>query len=83
MDGLVPIFEAMKTGDTHRDFCIDDAIFHIKKATEALTDGLKDPEAWYNASQSSMRTFVKIIPLILALQIVESLDAPSKTPVEN
>ena len=26
MDGLVPIFEAMKTGEKHRDFCIDDAM---------------------------------------------------------
>ena len=74
MDGLVPIFEAMKTGEKHRDFCIDDAIFHIKKASEILTDGLKDPEAWYKTSQVSMKVIAKSIPLILALQIVESLD---------
>ena len=83
MDGLVPIFEAMKTGDKHRDYCIDDAVFHIKKATEALTDGLKDPEAWYNTSQVAMKVLAKSIPFILALQIVESLDAPCKTPEEN
>lgn len=81
MDGLVPIFEAMKTGDTHRDYCIDDAIFHIKKATEALMVGLKDPETWYETSQSAAKVIAKSIPFILALQIVESLE--TKTPVEN
>jgi len=83
MEGLVPIFEAMKTGDKHRDYCIDDAIFHIKKASEALTDGLRDPEAWYNTSQVAMKVIAKSIPLIIALQIVESLDAPNKNPAEN
>jgi hypothetical protein len=38
MDGLVPLLEAMKTGEACRDFFIDDAIFHFKKATEALTE---------------------------------------------
>ena len=82
MDGLVPIFEAMKTGDKHRDYCVDDAVYHIKKASEALTDGLKDPEAWYNTSQAATKILAKSLPFILALQIVESLDAP-KTPEEN
>jgi hypothetical protein len=65
MDGLIPLLEAMKTGDKHRDFCIDDAIFHIKKATEALTDGIKDPEAWYNTSQTSAKVLAEIFPLLL------------------
>ena len=82
MNGLVPILEAMKTGDKHRDYCVDDAVFHIKKASEALTDGLKDPEAWYNTSQAATKILAKSIPFILALQIVESLD-DHKTPEEN
>ena len=75
MDGLVPILEAMKTGDKYRDFCIDDAAFHIKKATEALTDGLKDPEAWYKSSEATMKVFAKSLPLILAFQILESQES--------
>jgi tRNA-dihydrouridine synthase len=82
MDGLVPILEAMKTGDKHRDYCVDDAVYHIKKASEALTDGLKDPEAWYNTSQAATKVLAKSLPFILALQIVESLDG-QKTPEEN
>jgi len=72
MDGLVPILEAMKTGDKYRDFCIDDAVFYIKKASEALTDGLKDPEAWFKTSETAMAVFVKSLPLILAIQMLES-----------
>jgi hypothetical protein len=83
MDGLVPILEAMKTGDRNRDYCIDDAVFHIKKATEALTEGLRDPEAWYNTSQASMKVLAKSIPFILALQIVESLDEKNQVPGGN
>jgi hypothetical protein len=65
MDGLIPLLEAMKTGDKYRDYCVDDAIFHIKKATEALTDGIKDPEAWYTTSQSSSKVFANVFPLLL------------------
>lgn len=83
MDGLVPLLEAMKTGDKYRDCCIDDAIFHIKKATEALTDGFKDPVAWYNTSKSTSKMLAKLVPFILAYQIAESLDHSDKKSEEN
>jgi hypothetical protein len=69
----IAILEAMKTGDKYRDCCLDDAIFHMKKAAEALTDGLKDPEAWYNTSQASSKLLAKCLPFIIALQISDSL----------
>jgi hypothetical protein len=83
MDGLVPLLEAMKTGDKYRDCCVDDAIFHIKKATEALTDGFKDPEAWYKTSKSTSKMLAKVFPFILAYQIAESLDFSDKKSEEN
>ena len=73
MDGLIPLFESMKNGDIHHDFCIDDAIFHIKKATEALTEGLADPIIWHARSEACSRIIIKFLPVILALQIAESL----------
>jgi hypothetical protein len=77
MDGIVSLLEAMKTGDAHKDYCIDDAVFHIKKASEAITVGFKDPEAWYKASQAAAKIIAKSLPFILAVQVAESLDYSS------
>ena len=83
MDGLVPLLEAMKTGEVYRDFCIDDAIFHVKKATEALTEGVKDPVAYRKNAEAGTRVLVKMLPLILAYQILESQGESDQTPVES
>ena len=84
MDGMVPLFESMKNGEIHHDFCIDDAIFHIKKATEALTEGLADPVTWHAQSEACTRIIIKFLPVILAIQIAESLDEGiPQVPGEN
>jgi hypothetical protein len=70
MDGMIPLIEALKTGDKHKDYCIDDAIFHIKKATEALTEGLKDPQTWYTNSQNAIQVLAKSLPFIIAVQML-------------
>ena len=79
----IAIIEAMKTGDKYRDFCLDDAIFHMKKAAEALSEGLKDPVAWYKTSQASTKVLAKVFPLVIALQIAESLEKPNQTSEES
>ena len=68
----VNALEMKKTGEKFHDFCIDDAIFHIKKAQEALDEGLLDPEAWYKSSLFTSKVLAKSLPFILALQIQES-----------
>jgi hypothetical protein len=84
MNGLVPIFEAMKTGDKYRDYCIDDAIFHLKKASEALQEGLADPCAWYQKSESTAKVLAKSLPFIIALsQTLKSPDESDQKPEEN
>ena len=80
MDGMIPLFEAMKNGNVHHDFCIDDAIFHIKKATEALTEGLTDPIMWHARSEASTKILIQCLPVILALQIAQSLDESDLIP---
>jgi hypothetical protein len=63
--------EARKNGDQYHDFCIDDAIFHVKKALEILEEGLADPVAWYTDSQASAKILAKSLPFILAIQMLE------------
>jgi len=65
--------ESRKNGDKYHDFCIDDAIFHIKKAHEALEDGLADPKAWYETSKITTKVLAKCLPFIVAVQMQESL----------
>jgi len=65
--------ESRKNGDRYHDFCIDDAIFHIKKAQEALEEGLSDPKAWYTSSKFTSQVLAKSLPFILAVQMQESL----------
>ena len=72
MDELISALEIKRTGQKFHDFCIDDAIFHIKKAKEALEEGLADPVAWYSSSQFSAKVLAKSLPFILAVQIQES-----------
>ena len=77
---LVQLLEKMKTGSKCRDYCINDAIFHIEKASEALNEGLKDPEKWYEMSQAGARLLVKSLPFILAVQMSESRgESPQKS----
>ena len=73
MDELISALEIKRTGQKFHDFCIDDAIFHIKKAKEALEEGLADPVAWYSSSHFSAKVLAKSLPFILAVQIQESL----------
>lgn len=72
MDDLIPALESRKNGEKYHDFCIDDAIFHIKKAIEALEEGLADPLAWHASSQFSAKILAKSLPFILAIQMQES-----------
>lgn len=45
--------------------CIDDALFHLRRAREALEEGLKDPDAWAKDNADAIKTFMLIAPYIL------------------
>ena len=69
----VVTLESRKIGEKYHDFCIDEAIFHINKAHEALKDGLADPAAWYATSRFTAGVLAKCLPFIVAVQMQESL----------
>ena len=74
MDVMLLLLETKKNGEKYHDFCIDDAIFHLKKANEAINEGLQDPAAWYASSQFSAKILAKSLPFIIAIQMQESQD---------
>lgn len=69
LDEVIEKLETRRTGDLYNDFCIDDAIFHIKKAQEALE---AEPVTWYRDSTMCARVIAKSLPLIVLLQWQES-----------
>jgi len=68
MDTLLKDLESHKTGEKFHDFVIDDAMFYIKKAQEALDEGLKDPKLWYRNEQINSQTFFTLFPHIYFTQ---------------
>lgn len=68
MDLLIDGLESRKSGEKFHDFVLDDAIHSIKRAKEALEDGMKDPEHWWNESMLTTKTFMTLFPLIYMVQ---------------
>jgi hypothetical protein len=64
MDDMIKTLESRKTGEKFHDFVLSDAIHFIHKAQDALEDGLKDPEGWYNNEQAGLKTFCTLFPQI-------------------
>ena len=65
MDELIRDIENRKNGEKFHDFVLDEAVFYINKAQEALE---ADPEEWYKNSQLSAQTFIKLFPQIYFTQ---------------
>jgi hypothetical protein len=64
IDGLI----SRKTGDKYHDFVLDDAISSIKRANEAIEEGLKDPEQWWTESLIQAKTIATMFPFIYLVQ---------------
>ncbi len=68
MDYIIKGLESQKNGDMFHDFVLNDAIFYIKKAQEALDEGLRNPEQWYRNEQINSSTFFNLFPQIYFTQ---------------
>ena len=77
IDCLITHLQSQKTGEKHHDFCIDDAVFHLEKAQEALLEGMAQPKKWYEDALFTAKTFQKCMPFIYLVQ--ESLQRESHT----
>ena len=47
---------------------IDDSLFHLRRAKEALVDGLKNPKEWVQESEETIKTFYAMIPFLLLMR---------------
>ena len=68
MDLIIDGLESRKNGEKYHDFVLDDAIHSLKRAKEALEDGMTDPEHWWKESLMTTKTFMTLFPLIYMVQ---------------
>ena len=68
MDLCIDGLEFRKNGEKYHDFVLDDAISSIKRAKEALEEGLVDPVKWWSDSLIQAKTFATLFPFIYLLQ---------------
>lgn len=68
MDSIVWYLENLKNGTPDHDFVIDEALYHIQLAREAIEDGLKNPSEWRQRAELTARTLAKGMPFMWALQ---------------
>ncbi len=61
--------EHLKNGDPDHDYVIDEIIFHLQKAQEALTEGLPDPKRWRLRGVHGDRVLAQALPYLVALSI--------------
>ena len=87
MDLLIDGLVSRKNGDKYHDFVLDDAIVSIKRAKEALEEGMEDPEKWWNESLIQAKTFATLFPFIYLVQQRISHNHPQtageNSPVEH
>lgn len=68
MDLIIDGLESKKNGDTYHDFVLDDAINSIKRAQEALDEGMANPKKWWTDNFVNTKTFMTLFPFIYMVQ---------------
>lgn len=56
----------------YEKFCVDEAQYHLNRARELLTDGLRDPKKYHDETKTFYQLMTKVFPLMVLLQQNES-----------
>lgn len=67
----------VKTEDIH---CVEDALFHLRRAKEALVDGLANAKEWSKETEEAMKIFLFMMPYIVAMMPDKKLTHPHSAP---
>lgn len=52
----------------YEKFCIDEAQYHLNRARELLTEGLRNPKKYYDEGQEFYRMMAKLFPFMILIQ---------------
>lgn len=69
----------LKTMNEHEKFCVEEANYHLQRAHELLTDGLRDAKKYHDEAKEFYRMMAKLFPLMILLQHSESQLPDSET----
>ena len=63
----------------HERFCVNEANYHLQRAQELLTEGLRNPKKYHDESREFYRMLTKLLPFMVLIQHNESLRPDSET----
>jgi hypothetical protein len=69
--------------DKYREFCVREAQYHIDRARELLSDGLRDPKKYYDEAQEFYKVMAKMFPLMILLQQCNEPQLPDQEMEES
>ena len=58
----------LKLMDEYEQFCIDEAAYHMDRAKEVLTEGLRDPKKYHDEAKGFYKILAKLFPLMILMQ---------------
>lgn len=56
------------TKSIEAQYCIEDCLFHLRRAKECLNDGLKNPSEWMKDSHEVAKLCLAMIPILLLMK---------------
>lgn len=65
--------------DEYEKFCVDEVKFHLDRAHEILTEGMRDPKKYHDESKEFYRVLAKLFPLMIIMQYSEPQPPDSET----
>jgi hypothetical protein len=48
--------------------CVEDALFHLRRAREALVDGLANAKEWSKEAEEAMKLFILMMPYLIQMK---------------
>jgi hypothetical protein len=67
LDNFEKYLETLKTGKTTNDFCINEALNHVKQIKDVLHAREHFPQSYYKDSMNHTRWMMKVMPIVYAL----------------
>jgi hypothetical protein len=63
----------------YEKFCVEEAEYHLQRAQELLTEGLRNPKKYHDESKEFYKMLAKVLPFMVWIQHNESLRPDSET----
>ena len=67
------ILNTSRIMNEYEKFCVEEAEYHLQRARELLTEGLKDPKKYHDESRDFYKMLAKVLPFMVWIQHNESL----------